>query len=223
MRTGVIVQARMTSARLPGKVLMPLAGRPVLARVLDRVARAEAPALVAVATSDDPSDDPVARFCAERGTPCVRGPLEDVLRRFEIALDVLGLDAFIRVSGDSPVHDAELVDRAGELLRYSDADVVTNVYPRRTFPAGASVEAITRTAAARAGASATLAADREHVTGWFYANPDAVRIESFEADADFGATSLTVDVPDDLERLEKLIAVVGEDGTWRDYAEAARQ
>src|SRR4051794_18443605 len=105
-----IVQARMSSSRLPGKVLMELAGRPMLDWVLDAVERASGIGRTVLATSLDQSDDPVAAYAADRGIECHRGPLEDVARRFLAVVDELDATAFVRISADSPLLDHRVID-----------------------------------------------------------------------------------------------------------------
>src|SRR5262245_42610822 len=113
----VVVQARFSSARLPGKVLRPMAGRPMLAHLFDRVHRASEPDAVWLATSTDASDDPVASLAAALGVACHRGPLDDVLGRFIGAAEAARAAAVVRVNGDSPLLDPALIDRAIGLYR----------------------------------------------------------------------------------------------------------
>src|SRR5947207_1002273 len=115
MRIGAIIQARMTSSRLPGKVLQSMHGRPMLQYLLDRLARAQGVSDIVVATSIDRSDDPIERFCSAAGVACVRGPLLDVAARFHEVLETWPLDAFVRVSADSPLLDQRIVDAAVRL------------------------------------------------------------------------------------------------------------
>src|SRR6266852_6355172 len=112
MMIGAFVQARMSSRRLPGKVLRPIDGKPVLLYVLERLERCRTLDSVLVATSVDPSDDAVEEICHRRGTPCCRGPLDDVAGRFLAAARERDVDGFVRVSGDSPLLDQRLVDEA---------------------------------------------------------------------------------------------------------------
>lgn len=200
MLVAVVIQARMTSERLPGKVLASLAGKPVLGHVLDRLSRYRA----VVATSTDPSDDAVASFCADRGAECFRGPLEDVAARFAGVVATLGVDAFVRVSGDSPLLDPALVDRGLALFEERKPDIATNVFPR-TFPKGQSVEVVDTRTFLAVEPELTEPADREHVTTFFYARPNRFRIENFVAEEDSSGLSFAVDTPEDLARLDALV------------------
>src|SRR5688500_16406077 len=111
-----IVQARMSSSRLPGKVLREEGGKQLLGYLLERVGRCSCLGGVVVATSTEAADDPVARYCAEQGVPCCRGPLEDVAGRFVRVLERYPEEAFVRLTADSPLLDPALVERAAALF-----------------------------------------------------------------------------------------------------------
>ena len=213
MQVAVVIQARMSSERVPGKVLAPLAGKPVLGHVLDRLSRFH----VVVATSTDASDDPVADFCAGRGTLCMRGPLEDVAARFAGVVAALGVDAFVRVSSDSPLLDPLLVDEAIALFDQTRPDLATNVFPR-TFPKGQSVEVVDARTFLAVEPELTDTSDREHVTTFFYARPDRFRIENFAAEDPAPDVNLAVDTPADLERLDALVRALPDEYGWRELA-----
>ena len=196
---------------MPGKVLADVGGRPLLSWLLERLDHAETLDDVVVATSDDPSDDPVAAYCDEHGVACFRGPLHDVARRMLGAAHAAGLDAFVRVNGDSPLLDQALVDRGVALLLESGADLVTNVRPR-TYPPGQSVEVV-RTDALAAAIEAGMSAEAsEHVTGPLYDGGYAV--VRFEAERPRTEPSLTVDTPEDSERIGRILAGLG-DAHWK--------
>lgn len=193
----------MRSQRLPGKVLHDLAGRPLLQYVVERLQRCRGLAAVIVATSTDASDDPVAEFCAARDVNCHRGPLEDVAGRFVEVVRAYDLEAFVRVSGDSPLLDPSLVDQ-GTALYGATVDLVTNVQVR-TFPPGQSVEVVRGEALVQAYELMVEADDREHVTTLFYREPGSYRIKSFEALQPYGPLNLSVDTEDDLAAVAELI------------------
>src|SRR4051794_3712888 len=193
---GAVVHARMSSLRLPGKVLAPLAGRPALGWLLERLEHAHEIEELVVATSHDETDDAVVEFCAEQDIRCHRGPLHDLAARVLGAADACAFDAVARINGDSPVLDQRLVDHGIGLLRSTGADLVTNLRPR-SFPPGQSVE-VFRTAALRdAVAKMTEPDDREHVTPWLYRHPDAVRIERFRNEPPVTEPRLTLDTSED--------------------------
>ena len=193
----------MRSQRLPGKVLRDLAGRPLLQYIVERLQRCRALAAVVVATSTDTSDDPVAAFCAARDVICHRGPLEDVAGRFVEIVRAHNFEAFVRVSGDSPLLDPGLVDH-GTSLFDNTVDLVTNVQPR-TFPPGQSVEVVRSEALVHAYERMVEPDDREHVTRLFYREPGSYRIRSFEAAQPYGALKLSVDTEGDLEAVAALL------------------
>ena len=135
MNVGAVVQARMGSLRLPAKTLMPLAGRPALDWLLERLEHSEELDGAIVATSDTDADDAIAAHCAELAIACYRGSLDDVGARVLAAARAAGFEIVARVNGDSPLLDQRLIDRGVRLLRSSGADIASNVRPR-TFPPG---------------------------------------------------------------------------------------
>lgn len=201
---GAIVQARMSSRRLPGKALREIEGKPLLGYLLDAMDHCPGVARTVVATSTDPSDDTLADFCRRRGVGCFRGALDDVAGRFLGAADEFGFPAFARLNGDSPLLDTRLVDRAVSLFQEKGAGLATNVR-RRTFPKGQSVEVLSAEVFRKAYSKMTDAQEREHVTPHFYRNPGDYRIVSFESGGDFGGVQLSVDTPGDFGLIEGLV------------------
>lgn len=195
----------MSSSRLPGKVLAPVAGRPLLALLLERLALCEGLDAVVVATSGDPSDDVLAAWCESNAVACHRGPLDDVATRMLDAATAHGLEALVRVCADSPLIDPALVDRAVALLRAGDHDLVSNVVPPRTYPPGQSVEALRTDALAAAGALMDEPGDREHVTTVLYRHPGRFRTAALRADPPCADMRLVVDTADDLAALRALV------------------
>lgn len=215
-RVGAVVQARMGSQRLPGKVLTPLAGRPLLEWLLERLEHAQTLEAIVVATSDEAEDDAVAAFAAARDVACHRGPLADVAGRVLGAARAHGLDAIVRVNGDSPLLDQRLIDRGVRLLAESGADLVTNVRPR-TFPPGQSVEVVLADALELAHAHDSSDEDREHVTGPLY--DGRFSVVRFEADVPRTEPAFTVDTPADRVRVEAILQGMNRphyEYTWED-------
>jgi len=163
----------MTSTRLPGKVLADLAGAPAIARMMERVARVRLASRAMVATSDDPSDDAVARVCADRGIECARGPLADVLGRF-VRVAPEECDVVVRLTGDCPLVDPATVDRHVSVFLESrpEAEYVSNAVVR-TMPGGLDVEVFSREILLRASRETSEPYDREHVTPWIQRNARA--------------------------------------------------
>jgi spore coat polysaccharide biosynthesis protein SpsF (cytidylyltransferase family) len=215
MVVAAVVQARTGSTRLPGKVLREVGGKPLLAYLLERLEHAALIDAVVVATSDDPSDEAVAGFCSTWGVECHRGQLGDVAGRILGAARARDVDAFVRISGDSPLLDQSLVDRAVALLRDTGNDIATNVHPR-TFPHGQSVEAFRTDAFARGYEVMRNDFDLEHASPFFYRHENDFRIASFEHHPDISGSRLVVDTQDDLETFSRIVSVM-ERPHW-DYA-----
>lgn len=203
-RIGAIVQARMNSRRLPGKSLRPLCGKPMLQYVLENLAQLDELAETIVATSTDPSDDPIAEFCERVGTACFRGPLDNVAERFLQALRTHDLSAFVRISGDSPLLDPRLVARAVALFAESAVDLASNVFPR-TYPAGMSVEVVRSETFERVVPGLSDPGDREHVTSYFYRHAEQFRIGNFASEAPRRDVHLAVDTPEQFEYVARIV------------------
>jgi spore coat polysaccharide biosynthesis protein SpsF len=207
MRAICVIQARLSSQRLHGKILMPLRGRPSLEYLTDGIRHAQRLDGVVIATSTHVSDDATAEFAEERGINCHRGSLEHVAQRMLNAGEEYEAQAIVRISGDSPLLDPALVDQAIELYREAMCDVVTNVRPR-SFPKGQSVEVISLAALRMAVGQMTAAADREHVTPFIYAHADQFSIRSFVADAPRPEVQLSIDTAADFDRCAAILGLL---------------
>lgn len=198
-----ILQARFTSSRLPGKVLKPILGRPMLALQLERLKRARRLGGLVVATSVEASDDPLAALCAAEGVEVSRGSLDDVLDRFYRAAEPRAPELVVRLTGDCPLADPALVDRVVDELLASGADYASNsVQP--TFPDGLDVEAFRFEALARAWREAKLPSEREHVTPFIHKRPEAFRVVHVKGEPDLSALRWTVDEPADFELVTRV-------------------
>ncbi len=206
-RIGAIVQARMSSKRLPGKSLRPLCGKPMLQYVLESLEHVNQLDETIVATSTDPSDDPIVELCDRLGSVCFRGSLENVAERFWRASEARGFSAFVRISGDSPLLDPRLVTRAVDLFVESKADVVTNVFPR-TYPPGMSVELVRSAAFERTVPELDDPYDREHVTSYFYRNSDQFRLVNFSLDPPRRDVHLAVDTAEHFDYVARIVATM---------------
>jgi spore coat polysaccharide biosynthesis protein SpsF len=209
-RTVAIIQARMSSSRLPGKVLMPIAGRPAILLMAERVRRARSVDAVCLATSVDPSDDALAACVEEAGIAVYRGSLDDVLERFVGAARVHSAEIVVRLTGDCPLIDPELIDEAAGLIASGGCDYASNSDPP-TFPDGLDVEAMTVAALEIASAEATLGSEREHVTLFIRNHPERFRAGHVRSPVDLSALRWTVDYPDDLARVRALAEGVAGD------------
>ena len=155
-----IIQARTGSTRLPGKVLMDIGGRPMLARVVERCREAKSLEGVVVATSVLPGDDPIAELAATSGWLCVRGSEDDVLDRYHQAATAVDADEIVRVTADCPLIDPAIIDLVLGTLRESGADYAANTVAPRTYPRGLDTEAFTRAALETAWREAEAEAQR---------------------------------------------------------------
>lgn len=200
------IQARMSSARFPGKVLAPFLGRPMISCTIERVAAGLSRDRLVVATSSDPADDPLAAYADELGVPVFRGSRDNVLGRLQACLAAYPCRWFFRVCADSPLVDVDLVRRMSEYAGRADLDLVTNVFPR-TFPKGQSLELLEAATFARLDADRLDARTREHVTTVYYEQPSRFRILNVTAAGrSLAALNLSVDTVDDLRRVEALAA-----------------
>jgi spore coat polysaccharide biosynthesis protein SpsF len=213
-----IVQARLGSTRLPGKVLEDLAGEPMLARVVERAGRSESLSSVVVATTDRPEDDRLAELCSARGWRCHRGSAEDVLARYVGAAAASGADVVVRLTSDCPFVDPEVIDRVvGAFLSARPAvDYAANVLPPRSWPRGLDTEVFTAAALARADHEDADPASREHVTPYLYRHPERFRLLPVPCETDLSAQRWTVDTPEDLAFARRLYEHLDEGFGWRD-------
>jgi spore coat polysaccharide biosynthesis protein SpsF len=206
LTTTCVVQARTGSSRLPGKVLLDLAGRPMLAFMLERLAVLEVDRLV-VATSDAPSDAPIEQLCRGLGVPCFRGAETDVLSRFVGAISAFPADHTIRLTADCPLIDPAVVRLVLDSHRAIGADYTSNTL-LRTYPDGMDVEVIRTPVLFQAGELSTDPVEREHVTPWIYRHPEWHVLAAHRGDDDAGDERWTVDTAADMEQLRAMVAAV---------------
>lgn len=216
--TLAVVQARTSSARLPGKVLQPMDGMPMILRQLERIGRARHVDGIVVATSVDPSDDELSEILVDAGYDVVRGPLNDVLDRFIDVLDAHDAEVIVRLTGDCPLACASVIDEVVQTFQSSEADYLSNtIVP--SYPDGLDVEVMTREALTAIAAMSTDAAEREHVTLGIYRRPDSFVIENYvdPTGRDNSDLRWTVDNADDLEFVRTVYSSAG--GKVFDYAD----
>ncbi|MDQ0466098.1 spore coat polysaccharide biosynthesis protein SpsF [Caulobacter ginsengisoli] len=193
-----ILQARMSSTRLPGKVLMPLAGAPLIVRQIERVSRAGRIDRLVVATSDQPTDDPLEAAVRREGIAVFRGSLDDVQSRFIGALDAFGpADHVVRLTADCPLADWTVIDATIDAFLAADADYGSNTPAHRTYPKGLDVEVMRAEVLRQAAVEARTPEEREHVTWALHRRPDRWRQAFHSQTAEEGEVRWTVDRPDD--------------------------
>jgi spore coat polysaccharide biosynthesis protein SpsF len=195
-----ILQARMTSSRLPGKVLAPVLGEPMIGRQVERLRRAKAIDRLMVATSEEATDDPLAAYCESLGLAVHRGPLDDVLERFRgAAARFPEAQAVLRLTADCPLADPELIDTLIDRHHATGADWTSAAHGTRSFPHGLDVEAIRPAALREAAERAQDPYEREHVTPYIYRRPGTYRLEGVSRAPSLAHLRWTVDLPADLE------------------------
>lgn len=208
MKTIAILQARMSSSRFPAKVLANLDGLPMVVFMARRVAACAALDTVILATSNEPSDDPLAEAAHDHGLTVFRGPLEDVLGRFAMVQAEQKADVIVRMTGDCPLADPAVIADLVALRQRTGADYASNTAPR-SFPHGLDCEVFTADALQRAQANARDAYDREHVTPWMRAEVAALSHANLARPRDLSQMRLTVDHPADLDVIRAVVAALG--------------
>lgn len=196
-----VLQARMSSTRLPGKVMKPILGRPMVALQMKRIARSRRIDRTVLATSRQASDDPLAELAAAEGWRLYRGDLDDVLARFAGAAAAHGpADHVVRLTADCPLIDSGVIDAMIDLHLATGADYTSNSMPgQRTYPDGLDAEVMTVAALERAAREAPAGAHREHVTPYLYEDrgadgrPPRFKLAALTQPRDLGLLRWTVD------------------------------
>jgi spore coat polysaccharide biosynthesis protein SpsF (cytidylyltransferase family) len=197
LKTVAIIQARVRSSRLPGKVLASVAGHPMLWHVVRRVCRARRVDQVVVATSTHPADDVIAEFCRQTGIHCTRGSETDVLDRYHQAAHDASADVIVRITADCPLIDPAVIDAVAAAYQSADFDYVSNIDPP-TYPDGLDAEAFGFKALQTAWSEARLPSEREHVTPYLRNHPERFRTANVAHAQDLSHLRWTVDTLEDL-------------------------
>ncbi|WP_332650952.1 glycosyltransferase family protein [Lysinibacillus sp. 54212] len=204
MRVTAIVQARMGSTRLPGKVLKEVNGKPLLAYQLERIAHSKYIDKVVIATTVTHKDDVIVEFCENYGVDYYRGSEDDVLSRYYGAVNQYGGDVIVRLTSDCPIIDPVIVD---ETIRYffeNDFDYVSNTI-EQTYPRGLDTEVFSKASLERTYKEATLSRDKEHVTTYMYSNPKCFNLGFIKNKQDYSQYRWTVDTVEDFELIKLII------------------
>lgn len=220
MRLGIIIQARMGSTRLPGKVMRPIAGKPLLAHVLGRLAGLQHDAMVVVATSLSPADDEIESFCRERGATCFRGSETDVLARYRECARQFGFEQVVRLTADNPFTDVLELDRLIALHLEAGNDYTHSF---GVMPVGVGAEIFTFAALERSYHEGHASNHREHVNEYIQENPTRFRIGRLNVPAPKNQPQLrlTVDTEEDYRRACQLAEQAPD--RWLSTEEAIRQ
>jgi len=199
MKTLAILQARILSQRLPGKVLSPILGIPMLQHQIERILRAGRIDLLVVATSTDASDNRIEELCKKMNVPFFRGHLDDVLDRFYQTALPLHPELIVRLTGDCPLIDPHIIDQVIDFCLQGDYDYASNAI-EPTFPDGLDVEVFRFSALVEAWKKADLPSEREHVTSYIYEKPNLFKVGHYKNyEKDLSHLRWTVDEPEDFE------------------------
>jgi spore coat polysaccharide biosynthesis protein SpsF len=223
-RIFAIVQARMGSTRLPGKVLKPLAGRPMLSHLLERLQTAKTLTGVVIATSTLPEDKAIVDFAKSRGVPVFTGSADDVLARYVGAAKSVQADVIARLTGDCPLNDPANVDRAIRFFLANDYDIVIEADDKNKIsPRGLDVAVCSMDALLRTDKLAHDGPSREHVTLYMYRHPEQFKIGYFPVPAELRHPEwrLCVDEPSDFRLMEEIFARLGRPGHLIEFSEVA--
>ena len=203
MRVGAVIQARTGSTRLPGKILEPIEGFPLLGWCVERLRLAKTVDRVVVATSDHVADDAVQALGQDLGFGVFRGSEDDVLARFSGAVQYFGFDHAVRVCGDSPFVDPGLVDALVRAYLAAEVDYASNV-GTRSYPRGLDCEVFSAEGLAKVDALAKRPFERAHVTPYFYQNPEVFSLLNVPGANDYSQYRWCVDEPVDLAMVRAL-------------------
>lgn len=206
MNVVCIVQARMTSTRLPGKVLKEVLGKPLLEYEIERLRQCRSLNKIVVATTVLPSDDAVEALCEQLGINVFRGSEEDVLSRYAQAATLHQADAVVRVTADCPLIDPAVVDSVVQTYLETEGkyDYVSNTL-ERTYPRGLDVEVFSAKALQLAQANSVNKEEREHVTVYIYRRPQEFSVYQVKEGTDNSNQRWTVDTPEDFQLIEKIL------------------
>ena len=206
MKTGIIVQARMTSTRLPGKVLLPILDIPLLCYQIERLKRTKLSDELIIATTLNEGDMPIVRLCEREGVLYYRGSEQDVLARYYEAANRFKLDTVVRVTSDCPLIDPAVVDQGIEMYKEAQEhyDYVSNAL-HRTYPRGMDVEVFSMKTLREAYAEGRMETDREHVTPFIYRHPERYKLGDLLYVRDESQHRWTVDTREDFQLVKRLL------------------
>jgi len=219
-----IIQARMGSTRLPGKVLKDLSGQSMLARVIARVRAARLIDEVLVATTNLPQDDVIVSECRRCGVAVSRGDQQDVLDRYFRAADLVKADIIVRITADCPLIDPQVTDKTIRAFLDKNPDYASNVV-ERTYPRGLDTEVMSLGALTRAWTEADKAYEREHVTPYLLEHPSEFVLLSVTGDVDYSGHRWTVDTPEDFEFVQTVYDQLGPESafSWHDVLDLLKR
>jgi spore coat polysaccharide biosynthesis protein SpsF (cytidylyltransferase family) len=207
MTVGIVIQARMTSTRFPGKVMAILENKPVLQHVIDRCRKVPFVDKIVCAFPADDASAPICQLCNKNKILCCSGDEHDVLARYYHAAKMHGLDVIVRVTADCPMLDPIVAGQVIALLKSYEFDYTSNVFPKRTYPKGYDCEAFTFETLNAAHQTAIAPYDREHVTPWIQRAKE-IRRGLVHQKIDTSSYNLCVDYPEDIARITSLLTTL---------------
>ena len=211
MTVTAIIQARMGSSRLPGKVLKEVNGKPLLLHQIERLKTCRWIDQLLVATTNEQQDNQIVEFCEKYNINVFRGSENNVLERYYKAWEKFGGETIVRLTSDCPIIDAEIVDETIKYYLNNNFDYVSNTL-ERTFPRGLDTEVFSADALKVSYNAAILERDKEHVTPYIYTNPDKFKMGSYKGQTDYSQYRWTVDTAEDFELIERLLnAYIGKE------------
>lgn len=213
-----ILQARMSSTRLPGKVLKPILGEPMLFRQIERIRRSKKIDDLIVATSTSKEDDQIEKLCSEKNVRCFRGSLDDVLDRFYGAAMTCNSEYIMRLTGDCPLFDPGIADELVDFFILGGYDYVSNTV-EPTYPDGLDIEIMKFSALKTAWEEAKLPSEREHVTPYILKHPEVFSVGCMKNSEDLSQMRWTVDEPEDYEFVKFIYEYLydrNSEFTWED-------
>ena len=202
----VIVQARMSSTRLPGKTLKEVSGKSLLSLLLERIKRAKSPHQILVATTTNPDDQKIVDLCSKEEIAVFRGSESDVLERYKETAERYQADVIVRITADCPLIDPDVIDLVIDtyLDHYPEYDYVSNTL-EKTYPRGLDVEVFSKRVLDEIAKEAKAPQDRQHVTLYIYSHPEKYRLKNVARDQDTSHYRLTVDTSEDFELIRRII------------------
>ena len=205
MKTAAIIEARMTSSRLPGKVLLPVLGRPLLDHLIERLKRARTLDTIIVATTTKATDDPIEALALDLGCGCFRGSEEDVLERVLCAAQRFGVDVVVEITGDCPLMDPAIIDVLVETFRLNRYDYVSNVLTR-TYPRGMDTQVFPTAVLDEVARLTSDPVDHEHVSLYIYNHPERFSLHNVESGLPprYYDLRLTVDTEEDFQLIRTI-------------------
>jgi spore coat polysaccharide biosynthesis protein SpsF len=240
LRTVITIEARMLSTRLPGKVLRPILGRPMLELMIERLRRVKRVDAIVVATTLDPSCDPIEALAQKLGVGCFRGSEDDVLDRVLQAARSADADLIVETTGDCPLIDPAVIDQVIDAFLAREVDYAANVL-RPTWPRGLDVQVFPRAVLERVASLTQDPADREHVSLYIYEHPELFQLHNVESGlpTEVAELRLTVDTPEDFAlvtriyealypqrpdfRVADILTLLADHPDWRDLNRTVQQ